>query len=277
MLAYPVRLPYNMRMASPDDLAPDRLQPDVPHAARIWNYWMGGKDNFAADRAAGDAVEQVYPEIVLMAQQSRRFLIRVVHHLAAEAGIRQFLDIGTGLPTMQNTHEVAQGAAPQSRVVYVDNDPLVLVHARALMAETVHGGRTVHVDADYHEPQRILAEARKVLDFSEPVAVMFMGVMGYEPDLSVVSSIVHQIMDATPTGSYLVLWDGTNTTPAVVEGAERLAQNGGVPYILRSPAEIGSLFEGLELVEPGLVQITGWRPTEDVEWLDAYGAVARKP
>lgn len=238
---------------------------------------MGGKDNFAADRAAGDAVEQVYPEIVLMAKQSRRFLIRVVRHLAAEAGIRQFLDIGTGLPTMQNTHEVAQSVAPESRVVYVDNDPLVLVHARALMAETGAGGRTVHVDSDYHDPERILGEARKVLDFSEPVAVMFMGVMGYEADLNVVSSIVNQVMEATPSGSYLVLWDGTNTTPAVVEGAERLAQNGGVPYILRSPEEIGSLFEGLELVEPGLVQITDWRPEVAVEWLDAYGAVARKP
>ncbi|GAA0463941.1 hypothetical protein Aca07nite_60230 [Actinoplanes capillaceus] len=264
-------------MAFPDDPDSASLQPEVPHAARIWNYWMGGKDNFAADRAAGDAVEQVYPEIVLMAKQSRRFLIRVVRHLAAEAGIRQFLDIGTGLPTMQNTHEVAQSVAPDSRVVYVDNDPLVLVHARALMAETGEGGRTVHVDSDYHDPERILGEARKVLDFSEPVAVMFMGVMGYEPDLKVVSSIVNQVMEATPSGSYLVLWDGTNTTPAVVEGAERLAQNGGVPYILRSPEEIGSLFEGLEFVEPGLVQITDWRPEVAVEWLDAYGAVARKP
>ncbi|MBB2946655.1 hypothetical protein FB565_006423 [Actinoplanes lutulentus] len=264
-------------MASTDDQTSAQLQPDVPHAARIWNYWMGGKDNFAADRAAGDAVAQVYPEIVLMAKQSRRFLIRVVHHLAAEAGIRQFLDIGTGLPTMQNTHEVAQAVAPESRVVYVDNDPLVLVHARALMAETTQGGRTVHVDADYHDPDRILATARQELDFSQPIGVMFMGVLGYEPDLKVAASIVNRIMDAAPSGSYLVLWDGTDTTPAVVEGAERLAQNGGVPYILRSPDEIGSLFDGLELVEPGLVQITNWRPDDEAEWLDAYGAVARKP
>ncbi|MEU4427143.1 SAM-dependent methyltransferase [Actinoplanes sp. NPDC024001] len=264
-------------MASTDDLNSVQLQPDVPHAARIWNYWMGGKDNFAADRAAGDGVAQVYPEIVLMAKQSRQFLIRAVRYLAAEAGIRQFLDIGTGLPTMQNTHEVAQAVAPQSRVVYVDNDPLVLVHARALMAQTADGGRTVHVDADYHEPERILAEARKVLDFSEPIGVMFMGVLGYEPDLEVVSSIVNRVMAATPSGSYLVLWDGTDTTAAVVEGAERLAQSGGVPYILRSPDAIGSLFDGLQMVEPGLVQITHWRPDGAAEWLDAYGAVARKP
>jgi hypothetical protein len=249
------------------------LQPEVPHAARIWNYWMGGTDNFAADRAAGDAVAQVYPEIVLMAQHSRRFLIRVVRHLASEAGVRQFLDIGTGLPTMQNTHEVARSVDPASRIVYVDNDPLVLVHARSLMAEP---GAT-HVEADYHDPELILAEAAKTLDFSRPVGVMFMGVLGYEPDLEVVASIVDRVMAATVPGSYLVLWDGTNTTQSVIDGAERLARSGGVPYILRSPEEIGRLFDGLQLVAPGLVQITGWRPAGDAEWLDAYGGVARKP
>ncbi|GAA3343017.1 SAM-dependent methyltransferase [Amorphoplanes nipponensis] len=264
-------------MTPTDDEISAQLRPDVPHAARIWNYWMGGKDNFVADRAAGDAVAQVYPEIVLMAQHSRRFLIRVVRYLAAEAGIRQFLDIGTGLPTMQNTHEVAQVVAPEAQTVYVDNDPLVLVHARALMAQAPGKGRTTHVAADYHQPELILAEAAEVLDFSRPVAVMFMGVMGYEPDLTVVSSIVHRVLDATAPGSHLVLWDGTNTTPAVVEGAARLAQSGGVPYILRSPEQIGSLFDGLELVEPGLVQITAWRPDGEPPWLDAYGAVARKP
>jgi hypothetical protein len=240
------------------------LQPDVPHAARIWNYWMGGTDNFAADRAAGDAVAQVYPEIVLMARHSRQFLIRVVRFLAAEAGIRQFLDIGSGLPTMQSTHEVAAG----SRVVYVDNDPLVLVQA---------GEAATYIGADYHDPELILAEAAKTLDFTRPVGVMFMGVLGYEPDLGVVASIVDRVMAATAPGSYLVLWDGTNTTPAVVDGAKRLAESGGVPYVLRSPDEIGGLFDGLEMVEPGLVQITGWRPSGEAEWLDAYGAVARKP
>lgn len=271
-----MRFPYNVRMAPTDDEVPAQLGPDVPHAARIWNYWMGGKDNFAADRAAGDAVAQVYPEIVSMARHSRRFLIRVVRYLAAEAGVRQFLDIGTGLPTMQNTHEVAQAVAPDSRVVYVDNDPLVLVYARALMAQTGGSGSTSHVDADYHDPGLILAEAQQVLDFSRPVGVMFMGVLGYEPDLTVVSSIVGTVMAATPSGSYLVLWDGTDTTPAVVEGAERLARSGGVPYVLRTPDEIGSLFDGLDMVEPGLVQITSWHPDGEAEWLDAYGAVARK-
>jgi S-adenosyl methyltransferase len=167
-------------MTHPDEDLADHLQPDVPHAARMWNYWMGGKDNFAADRAAGDAVAQVYPEIVLMAQQSRRFLIRVVRYLTAEAGIRQFLGVGTGLPTMQNTHEVAQQAAPDARIAY-DNDPMVLAHARALLADTTAEGVATYVHADYHEPERILAEATKTLDFSEPIAVMFMGVMATSP------------------------------------------------------------------------------------------------
>jgi hypothetical protein len=265
-------------MTQHDEDLSAQLQPNVPHAARIWNYWMGGKDNFAADRAAGDAVAQVYPEIVLMAQQSRRFLVRVVRHLAAEAGIRQFLDVGTGLPTMQNTHEVAQRIAPESRIVYVDNDPLVLVHARALLVDTTDEGVTTYVHADYHDPEKILAEAAEALDFQEPVAVMFMGVMGYEPDLDVVRSIVARTMSETASGSHLVLWDGTDTAPAVVAGAQKLADSGGVPYILRSPEQLASCFEGLTMVEPGLVQITKWRPDDaDVERIDAYGAVAYKP
>ncbi|MFI5934763.1 SAM-dependent methyltransferase [Actinoplanes sp. NPDC051494] len=255
-----------------DGEAPN-LQPEVPHAARIWNYWMGGKDNFAADRAAGDAVATVYPEIVDMARESRGFLIRTVRHLTAEAGIRQFLDIGTGLPTMQNTHEVAREITPEARIVYVDNDPLVLAYARALLTDDA----TTYVHADYHDPVHILTEAAKTLDFNQPVAVMFMGVMGYEPDLQVVRSIVETMMSRTVPGSYLVFWDGTNTTPAVVEGAERLAQSGGVPYILRSPEEIESCFKGLTLVEPGLAQITKWRVADpDAVHIDAYGAVARK-
>jgi len=261
-----------------DQEAPAELQPDVPHAARMWNYWMGGKDNFAADRAAGDAVAQVYPEIAVMARQSRKFLIRVVRHLTAEAGIRQFLDIGTGLPTMQNTHEVAQGIAPKSKIVYVDNDPMVLAYARALLVGTTTEGVTTYVHADYHDPKTILAGAESALDFTEPVAVMFMGVMGYEPDIKVIRSIVDTVMARVPSGSYLVFWDGTNTSAAVVEGAAKLAEMGGVPYILRSPEELATVFEGLELVEPGLTQISSWRPDGDgIESIEAYGAVGRKP
>lgn len=229
-------------MVDPDSELAAKLEVDVPHAARMWNYWMGGKDNFHADRAAGDAVAEVYPEIVVMARQSRRFLIRVVRFLAAEAGIRQFIDVGTGLPTMQNTHEVAQKIAPESRIVYVDHDPMVLVHARALLVSSTADGLTTYVHADYHDPEKILAEAAETLDFSEPVAVLFMGVLGYEPDLDVVRSIVGRMMNAAVPGSYLVLWDGTNTSPAVVEGADKLVESGGVPYILRSPDQLAGCF-----------------------------------
>ncbi|GAA0284382.1 SAM-dependent methyltransferase [Cryptosporangium japonicum] len=246
-------------------LSTEDFDTDHPHAARIWNYWMGGTDNFPADRAAGDAVAQVYPEIVRMAQYSRGFLTRAVRYLANEAGIRQFLDIGTGLPVMQNTHEVA----PDAKVVYVDIDPMV--------ANTPLEGAATFVQADYHDPEAILAAAAEVLDFRQPVAVMFMGVLGYEPDDQVSRSIVSRTLAPFEPDSYLVLWDGTNTTPEVVEGARRLAESGGVPYVLRSPSTLATAFDGLQLIDPGLVQITHWRP-EDTEppTIEAYGAVARK-
>jgi hypothetical protein len=260
----------------------DHIDQTTPHAARIWNYWMGGKDNYASDRAAGDAVAEIYPDIVTMARESRRFLIRVVSHLAGEAGMRQFLDIGTGLPTMQNTHEVAQQIAPASKVVYVDNDSLVLAHARALLVNTTPEGVTTYVHADYHEPERIIADAANVLNLTKPVAVMFMGVMGYADSIDEVRSLVGAVMDAVPSGSHLVLWDGTDTNPASVASAKKLEESGAVPYHLRSPEALASCFEGLEMVEPGLVPITNWRVDEDPEVgkivpIDAYGAVARKP
>jgi hypothetical protein len=254
-----------------------QLQPDIPHAARIWNYWMGGVDNYPADRAAGDAVASVYPEIRLMAGHSRRFLTRAVRFLAAERGIRQFLDIGTGLPTMQNTHQIAQEIAPESRIVYVDKDPLVLVHARALLGEAGSDDQVTYLQADYYEPEKIVEAAAKTLDFTQPVAVMFMGVMGYEPDLAVVRSLIDRVVDATVSGSYLVFWDSTDTTPTAVEGAQRLVESGGAEYHLRSRDELASVFDGLELVEPGLAQITAWHAGDEAEQTDAYGAVARKP
>jgi hypothetical protein len=264
-----------------DQRLSSQLDVDTPHGARIWNYWMGGKDNFAADRSAGDAVAEVYPDIVTMAVQSRRFLIRAVRYLAADAGIGQFLDIGTGLPTMQNTHQVAQQVIPDARIVYVDNDPLVLVHARALLVNTTPEGVTSYVHADYHDPGQIVADAANVLNFNRPIAVMFMGVLGYAAEFDEVRSIVARVMAAVPSGSYLVLWDGTDTGDAVVEGSEKLVESGAVPYILRSPEQIARCFDGLEMVEPGLVPITQWRPeTREIgnaEPLDAHGAVARKP
>ncbi|MGH3696043.1 MAG: SAM-dependent methyltransferase [Pseudonocardiaceae bacterium] len=172
-----------------------KIRTDIPHSARIWNYWMGGKDNYEVDRAAGDAWIAVHPDIVTQAKQSRQFLIRAVRFLASEAGMRQFLDIGTGLPTMQNTHEVAQQVAPESRIVYVDNDPLVLAHARALLVNTTPEGVTTYVDADFHDPDLIIADARNVLNFHRPVAVMFMGVLGHVAEMR---SIVARVMVAAP-------------------------------------------------------------------------------
>jgi len=262
------------------DLA-DKINIEVPHAARVWNYWMGGKDNFQVDRVAGEAVTEVYPDIVTMATQSRQFLIRAVRFLAGAAGIRQFLDIGTGLPTMQNTHEVAQQVAPESRIVYVDNDPLVLAHARALLVNTTPEGVTTYVDADVHDPDLILADARNVLNFTQPVAVMLMGVLGYVADVDEMRAIVARVMAAFPSGSYLALWDGTETGEAILEGGEKYAESGAIPYHLRSPEQIGRCFDGLEMVDPGLVPITLWRPNPAevgaAESIDAYGAVARKP
>jgi S-adenosyl methyltransferase len=266
---------------NPHSTLTDKIRFDVPHVARAWNYWMGGKDNYEVDRTVGDALAEVYPGIVTMAKQSRQFLIRVVRFLAGEAGIRQFLDIGTGLPTLQNTHEVAQAIAPESRIVYVDNDPLVLMHARALLNNTTPEGVTTYVDDDLHFPDLITSDARNVLNFNQPIGVMFMGVLGCVATLDEVRSIVTRVMATVPSGSYLALWDATDDDEAYLEACELWSQSGAVPYIPRSKDQIGQCFEGLEMVDPGLVSITQWRPdTIDVgtvKPIDAYGAVARKP
>jgi hypothetical protein len=259
----------------------NRVDMTVPHSARIWNYWMGGKDNFPVDREAGDAFIETAPAVVTLAKQSRQFLIRAVRYMVEEAGIRQFLDIGTGLPTMENTHEVAQRAAPESRIVYVDNDPMVLAHARALLRNTTPEGVTAYVDADMHNPDDIVADAKNTLNFTQPIAVMFMGVLGHVSDYDEVRSIVARAMAAVPSGSYLALWDGTNTSEAQNEAAEEYKDTGAVPYIVRSPEQIAGLFEGLELLEPGVVSLTRWRPDaadiDTPEEVDGYGAVGRKP
>jgi hypothetical protein len=261
------------------DLA-ERINFDVPHSARVHNYWLGGKDNYEVDRAAGDAVLDVYPGIAQAVRQSRQFLIRVVRFLTGEAGIRQFIDIGTGLPTMQNTHEVAQSVAPDCRIVYVDNDPLVLSHARALLTNTTPEGVTTYVHADVHDPDRIVSDARNVLNFNEPIAVMFYGILGHVADFDEARSIVSRIMAATPPGSYLALEDSTNTSAEVREGAENYARAGAIPYILRSPEQLGELFTGLDILDPGVVPVSQWRPNPaevgTVTFVDKYGAVAKK-
>lgn len=267
--------------ADSQSAAAPKIRFDVPHSARIWNYWMGGKDNYEVDRIAGDAGIGVDPDIVTMAVQSRQFLIRTVRFMAGEAGIRQFLDIGTGLPTMQNTHEVAQAVAPESRIVYVDNDPLVLAHARALLVNTTPEGVTTYVDADFHDPDLIISDARNVLNFSRPIGVMFMGVLGHARDVDEMLAIVGRVMDAVPSGSYLALWDGTDDSDAYVQLCANYTRTGGAPYTPRPREQIGQSFQGLEMVEPGLVSITQWRPNDaavgDHAPISAYGAVARKP
>lgn len=257
------------------------IRTDIPHSARIWNYWMGGKDYYEIDRIAGDAGVEVDPDITTMAVQSRQFLIRAVRYLGTQHGIRQFLDIGTGLPTMQNTHEVAQSVAPESKIVYVDNDPLVLTHARALLTSTTPEGVTTYIDADFQYPEQIIADAQNVLNFNEPVAVMFMGVLGHAKSYEDLIRIVHTVMGAVPSGSYLVLWDGTDDSQAYVTLCENYTGTGGAPYTPRPQAEIQSVFDGLEMVEPGFVSITQWQAgvTEvgATRPISAYGAVARKP
>ncbi|MCO1655673.1 SAM-dependent methyltransferase [Pseudonocardia sp. S2-4] len=256
------------------------MRTDVPHGARIWNYWLGGKDNFPADRAVGDAVRDAYPAVAEYALKSRRFLVRAVRHLAGEAGITQFLDVGTGLPTMQNTHEVAQALQPTARVVYVDNDPMVLAHARALLANTTAEGTTTYLDADYNHPDLIIDGARAALDFDRPIAVLFMGVFGYLDDPDDAHAVVRRVMAAVPSGSYMALWDATATTEEARIAAKAQA-DAGSPYATRSVEELRGWFDGLDLVEPGLVPITLWRPDPAEvgrpEAIEAYGAVARKP
>jgi hypothetical protein len=259
----------------------------VPHSARIWNYWLGGKDNYAVDRAAGDEFVKIMPDILTAARETRAFLVRVVRHLAGEAGIRQFLDIGTGLPTAGNTHEVAQSVAPEAHVVYVDNDPLVLAHARALLRSTPEGG-TRYLDADMNDPQAVLRGASEILDLSQPVAVLFFGVLGHVADTAHARSLVQTLLSAMPSGSYLALSDGVPTKQATA-AHDQYADTGALPYNLRTPDELRSFFDGLELVDPGFGPVPLWRPelgtTADVAAIgqpavvpDApWGGVARKP
>ncbi|GAA5109154.1 SAM-dependent methyltransferase [Nocardia iowensis] len=255
------------------------IRTDVPHSARIWNYWMGGKDYYEIDQIVGDKSLEIYPDIRTMAVQSRQFLIRTVGFVAHQ-GIKQFLDIGTGLPTMQNTHQVAQEITPDAKVVYVDNDPLVLTHARALLTSTTREGVTTYVDSDIHRPEQIIADAENILNFDLPVGVMFMGVLGHADSFEESQRIVRTVLDAVPSGSYLTLWDTSDENKAFVKLCEEYAKTGAVPYNPRPATQIKAAFEGLEMVEPGFVEITEWRADIFVgatTSVYSYGAVARKP
>ncbi|GAB2518737.1 SAM-dependent methyltransferase [Nocardiopsis aegyptia] len=258
------------------DSAP--IDTTVAHSARVWNYWLGGKDNYPVDREVGDYVLQAYPEMVAAARADREFLIRAVTHLTANEGIRQFLDIGTGLPTHNNTHEVAQAIAPESRVVYVDNDPMVLAHARALLTSRPEGA-THYVDSDLREPATVLKTAAGHLDFTRPIGLTILGTMGHFEGQQAYD-IVRGYVDALPAGSFLVMCDGTDTSEPMIEAARRWNDTAPLPYHLRSPQEIARFFEGLEPLEPGVVSASLWRPSESevgaVREVDQYGGVGRK-
>jgi hypothetical protein len=250
----------------------------VPHSARVWNYWLGGKDNFAVDRDVGEAVRQLFPSVVDAARQSRAFLGRVVRFLAVEEGIREFLDIGAGLPTVDNTHEVAQRVAPESRVAYVDSDPMVLAHARVLLTGTAEGA-TGCVNADLHDPEAIIRGASEVLDFTRPVAVLMLGVLGHIADADRARVIVRTLLDHVSSGSYLVVADCADTSEAAVAAHRHYNDSGAVPYYVRSPSLMGEFFDGLELLEPGVLPVTHWRPdpaSAPPVPVNVYCGVARK-
>ncbi|MCX5063291.1 SAM-dependent methyltransferase [Streptomyces sp. NBC_00201] len=261
-----------------DQDALSKIDTSVPHSARIWNYWMGGKDNYEVDRIAGDAYREVAPNIETMARGSRHYLIRAVTLVAGELGIRQFLDIGTGLPTYDNTHQVAQRIAPESRIVYVDNDPLVLRHAQALLTSSPEGV-TEYIDADLHEPEKIIERAEKVLDFDKPVALMLMGILGHIQDYDEAKSIVRRLQAALPSGSYFVHYDSTDTDASLKDAQQGYDDTGAIPYVLRSPQQLAAYYDGLELLEPGIVSCPLWRPESGTtpEPTDIYGGVAHKP
>ena len=253
----------------------------VPHIARVYNYWLGGKDNFAADREAAEQVIATAPHVLASVRAQRAFLGRAVHFLVAEAGIGQFLDIGTGLPSANNTHEVAQRAAPESRVVYVDNDPIVLAHARALLTSSP-AGATAYIEADLRGTGTLLAEAARTLDLGRPVALMLLGVLHCIPDADDPHAIVARLLAAVPPGSYLVVAHPASDIAAgqMARSSQDYNEKAAAPVTMRSHAEVSRFFDGLDMVEPGVVQLHRWRPgIGDLAHseLANYGGVGRKP
>ncbi|TQF06431.1 SAM-dependent methyltransferase [Kitasatospora acidiphila] len=257
------------------------LRPEIPHPARIYDYFLGGKDNFPADRAAAEQIIAIAPGIPEAAKANRAFLQRAVRFVA-EQGVDQFLDIGTGIPTEGNTHEVAQQVDPQVRVVYVDNDPIVLAHARALMAGPSHG-RTLALQADLRDPAAILADqqVREALDFDRPIALMLIAVLHFIDEEQDPYGIVKTLLDALAPGSFLIMSHGTGDfgDPAQTEAGKEVYRRAAAQATPRPRAQIERFLEGLELVEPGLVVIPQWRPESagaaDV-WAPGYAVVARK-
>ena len=261
---------------------PAGIDTTVAHPARVYDYWLGGKDNFEADRIAGEATIAAYPAIRASARANRAFLARTVRYLAADRGIRQFLDIGTGLPTANNTHEVAQSVAPESRIVYVDNDPLVLSHARALLNSSPEGV-TDYLDADLRDTDRILELAAGTLDFSQPVAIMLLAILHYIPDTAEAQRIVARLVGAVPSGSYLVISHAasdispTEMAEMIRRMNEHLAEGN---HVGRPRDVVERFFADVDLVEPGVVKVTQWRPASAVAAqtpTSLWGGVGYKP
>ncbi|MFG2554053.1 SAM-dependent methyltransferase [Streptomyces sp. NPDC048581] len=253
-----------------------------PHSARFWNYFVGGKDHYEVDRQIGDEIKEIFPGLVDVAVTSRQFLGRAVRHLAGEAGIRQFLDVGTGLPTADNTHQVAQRVAPDARIVYVDNDPVVLAHASALLTSTPEGV-TTFLDGDLYDPEAVLEAAAGTLDLARPVALMILNTLGHVADHDQALDLVRRLLAGLPSGSHLVISDSTATSEGMIAASAAYNASGAVPYHVRSIGEIAAFFDGLDLVDPGIVQVPDWRPDAlgpadpATAAVDAYCGVGRKP
>jgi hypothetical protein len=271
---------------SPAAAAPPGVDVTTPHPARVWNYWLGGRDYFAADRTAGDKLSWDFPYLAEIARAERAFLVRAVRFLAGPARIRQFLDVGAGLPAGGNTHEIAQRIAPDTGVVYTDNDPVVLAHARALLASPMLAsspeGVVRYVEADLRNVAAVLAGSARTLDHARPVALMLLGVLGYVHDYGAARSITSQLMDALPTGSYLAIADGVATSEFLNRVQQRYNEDAATAYHLRRPDQLASFFDGLDLVEPGVVPCPMWKPdvqdgsTAAADQAAAYCGVARK-
>jgi O-methyltransferase involved in polyketide biosynthesis len=275
----------------------------LPHPARVWNYWLGGRDFFAADKAAGEEIGREFPHLAAAARAERAFLVRAVRFLAGPARIRQFLDVGSGLPAGGNTHEIAQRIVPDTGIVYADNDPAVILHAKALLSSPMLAstpeGAVYYADADLRDVAAVLAAAAATLDLSRPVALIMLGILGHVDDYGAVRSITSQLMNELAPGSYLVIADGVALdTPGAasvasaqrrydVSARPRYGASAPGPYRLRRPDELASFFDGLDLTEPGVVPCSQWRPDgrgpggpggrDGAETAAAYCGVARKP
>lgn len=284
--------------AQPWGPPPAGLDVSLPHPARVRNYWLGGRDFYAADKAAGEEIGREFPHLAEAAQAERAFLVRAVRFLAGPARIRQFLDVGSGLPAGGNTHEIAQGIAPDTRIVYADHDPAVILHAKTLLSNpmlaSTREGAVYYADADLRDVAAVLAAASTTLDLSRPVALIMLGILGHIDDFGAARSITSQLMNELPAGSYLVIADGVADGDSVgsaqrrydASARPRYGASAPAPYRLRKPDELTSFFAGLDLTEPGVVPCPRWRPDgrgaglpggRDDAGTAAYCGVARKP